>query len=152
MNTLFYCLILPIIIYAVVRKLDAKYRIGGNRALLLAACVLFGVSIFLPSPLIHGQETQFWTHFLGGGVFMGLLWLYFRQWLKPRPWYVELAILYVATSALGVLNELYELFAHEIGWNPTPVTDTSWDLAANTLGILVFYGCFRLAKRLFFSR
>ena len=61
-------------------------------------------------------------------------------------------MLYVAVSALGVLNELYELFAYEIGMSTVPLTDTSWDLFANTLGALIVYIVYWLVKTLFKQR
>ena len=50
---------------------EAKYR-----WLLYVACVLFFISWYLPSPLIEGRDTSFTTHFVGGGLFTGLLWVY----------------------------------------------------------------------------
>jgi hypothetical protein len=152
MNTFIYAVLIPVAIYIVASKLATHFDIKNQRLLLVLACVLFGASIFFPSPPIYGEQTEFFTHFFGGGVFMGLIWLYFKPLFKAATWYYELAWLYVLTSALGVLNELYELFIYVVGLNTKPVTDTSWDLLANTLGVLAFYGCYRLAKRLFFSR
>ena len=50
---------------------EKKYR-----WLLYLACVLFFISWYLPSPLIDGRDTSFTTHFVGGGLFTGLLWIY----------------------------------------------------------------------------
>ena len=47
-----------------------------HRWLLYIACVLFCISWYLPSPLIEGRDTSFTTHFVGGGLFTGLLWVY----------------------------------------------------------------------------
>ena len=146
MNTLFYLIVIPIVVYLTVRKLDVRYKVSGNRGLLIVACVLFGASLSLPSPQIDGQNTQFLTHLLGGGVFTGLLWLYFEPVRKQQRWYIELLHLFIIVSTLGVLNELYELFAYEIHIKSEPVTDTSWDLLANTLGVILFYGCYRTIK------
>lgn len=146
MYMLFYLVVIPVIVYVIVRKLDARHNVSGNTQLLIAACILFGASLFIPSPQIHGQDTQFLTHLFGGGVFTGLLWLYFKPVFKHRRWYIELLHLFVIVSALGVLNELYELLAHEIHIKSEPIIDTSWDLLANTLGIILFYGCYRTIK------
>lgn len=151
-----YMAVLPIVIYIVVRMLDAKYRVNGSKLLLVGACLLFSLSLIIPSPKIHGQDTQFLTHLLGGGVFTGLIWLYFKPLMKNMAWYRELLYLYALVSGLGVLNELYELFSYEVlGQKQFPLTDTSWDLFANTLGMLLFYAVYRggkYVKRLFFSR
>ena len=79
-------------------------------------------------------------------MFTGLLWLYFEPVRKQQRWYIELLHLFIIVSTLGVLNELYELFAYEIHIKSEPVTDTSWDLLANTLGVILFYGCYRTIK------
>lgn len=152
MNKFVYLIVIPVLVYIVVRKIGAQYHIKNQQLLLVLACVLFGVSIFFPSPPIYGEQTEFFTHFFGGGFFMGLIWLYFKPLFQTNKWYKDLIWLYVLTCAFGVLNELYELAVYIAGLNTKPITDTSWDLLANTLGMLVFYGCYRLAKRVFFSR
>ena len=50
---------------------EKKYR-----WILYVACLLFFISWYLPSPLIDGQDTSFTTHFVGGGLFTGLFWVY----------------------------------------------------------------------------
>ncbi len=150
-----YPLLIPFAVYLVVRQLDRHYRVKGSRLLLIAACILFGISVFLPSPIIAGEDTEFFTHVFGGGFFTGMLWLYFKPVIKKNQWYVELLYLFLLVSSLGVINELFELFLHTAGITPEPLTDTSWDLLANTLGVAVFYGCYqgvKYAKRLFIQR
>src|ERR1700742_3421114 len=127
MNTIVYAVIIPIAIYVIARKIGRRYQVEDQRLLLVLACVLFGTSIFFPSPPIYGEQTEFFTHFFGGGVFIGLIWLYFRPLFRTRAWYHELIWLYVLTCTFGVLNELYELFIYVVGLNTKPITDTSWD-------------------------
>lgn len=151
-----YVVVIPVLVYAGGRMIAGHYHLRSNQWLLVLAALLFSVSLFLPSPLIHGGKTQFLTHFFGGGVFVGLLCLYFRPLIKRELiWYEELAILFVLVSAFGVVNELYELFAYETGISSQSVTDTSWDLVANTLGAMTFFIVYKatvMAKRLFISR
>jgi hypothetical protein len=149
-----YAAVIPTLVYLAARKLDRFYNINGSRLLLGAICLVFTAAVFVPSPLIHGQETQFFTHVLGG-LFVGLLWHYFRPATRKLPWYWEVIALFALVSALGTLNELYELFAYEIGIATIPVVDTSWDLLANTLGVSLYYGIYQIQKalkRLFFSQ
>ena len=114
-------------------------------ALLLAACALFAISWYLPSPLIHGMQTEFTTHFLGGGVFCGLLWLYIKRHAKwNASWWIEGASLYALVSVLGVTNELFELFVSELHLTRMTGRDTWWDLLANTLGAAVFWAIYRI--------
>ncbi len=118
-----------------------------HKKMLLLACLLMFVSWYLPSPLIEGKDTSFTTHFLGGGVFCGLLGLYIQRTTVWRaPWYVELVALYALVSALGVANELFELALYKLHIMET-VADTSWDLLANTLGALMAYVVYKVWPR-----
>lgn len=117
------------------------------RGLLLAACLLFFLSLFLPSPLIHGRNTQFCTHFFGGGVFTGLVWLFIIKNLKWKlSSFLELLSLYFLVSALGVANELFEFAVNGADLIKIPSFDTWWDLFANTLGALTFWVIYRLTQ------
>lgn len=106
--------------------------------ILYVACFLFFISWYLPSPLIHGEDTSFVTHVIGGGVFSGLLWIYLRYSLSWRwHWQVELITALGLVSGLGAMNELFELLLVVAGYASILITDTSWDIFANTLGTLV---------------
>jgi hypothetical protein len=116
--------------------------------LLAAACLVYAVSWYIPSPPIDGRDTAFMTHFFGGGVFSGLLWLYLKLILYWRArWFIELATLYVLVSSLGVLNELFEVFLYTQNLMPNGITDASWDLVANTAGALSFYIGYTISHR-----
>lgn len=139
-------IVVPLVVYYVL------YRIFGYQPkyqwLLIIACILFFVSEWLPSPLIDGQNTAFTTHLIGGGVFSGLLWLYLgkvQNWL-PKPWYIEALSLFALVSTLGVANELFEIGLYVTGHMPNGISDTSWDLLANTSGALLFYIGYKLAS------
>ena len=67
-NTLVYLLIVPVLLFIVVRKIDKRYHVGGDIRLLALACTLFALAMFYPTPLIHGQNTQFTTHLIGGAT------------------------------------------------------------------------------------
>jgi len=125
----------PVAVYLLVPKL-----IGAKKQwkwLLLIAVTVFFVSWYLPSPKIDGQQTQFVTHFVGGGVFTGLLWLYIKLVKKwHAPWWIEAAPLFALVSTLGVTNELFEFVLFKAGHMPNGISDTSYDLVANTLGAL----------------
>ncbi len=136
-----YVVVIPAMVYLLAPQVLAHFGRRGDKRILMAACGLFAMSALLPSPLIYGEQTQFMTHLLGGGVFCGLLWLYARP-SHRLPWWQELACLFALTSGLGVLNELYELAAFVVGGYST--ADTSWDLLANTLGVGLFYIVYRL--------
>ena len=120
---------------------------GKYRALLAAACLVYAVSWYVPSPPIDGRDTAFMTHFFGGGVFCGLLGLYVKQlrgW--HAKWYVELAAIFAIVSSLGVLNELFEVFLYALNLMPNGIADTSWDLLANTLGAITFFAGYTLSR------
>ena len=112
---------------------------------LYAACAMFAVSWYLPSPLIDGQDTSFTTHFVGGGVFTGLLWYYLKRSLGWRGhWLIEAFSLFALVSALGCINELFELATVRAGLVRLSLTDTNWDILANSLGALVVYAGYLL--------
>ncbi|MGB3023477.1 MAG: hypothetical protein WBB39_01590 [Candidatus Saccharimonadales bacterium] len=152
MNVLIYVLLVPVSVFFAARWFDRCYEVHGSPWLLGLACAIFATSTFYPSPLIDGNRTQFVTHLVGGGVFVGLLWVYFMPLMRKLSWWYKAMILYAGVSALGVLNELYELWAHENGIIKVPITDTSWDLLANTLGALTVFVVYYAMKRLFKQR
>lgn len=139
-------LIVPALIYVVVPRLLKTER--RWKWLLLIACFTFFISWYLPSPQIDGDQTQFVTHFVGGGVFTGLLWLYVKLAKGWRAtWCIEAATLFALVSALGVVNELFELLLLVTGYMPDGIADTSWDLLANTLGSASMYGVYLIIQR-----
>lgn len=111
-----------------------------NMPWLYVACALYIISWWLPSPSIEGRDTSFVTHFVGGGLFTGLVWYYLKQSLKWNAhWLIEAVSLFALVSVLGVANELLEIVLYLFGRMPHGISDTSWDLLANTLGALGFY-------------
>lgn len=134
---------IPLAVYLLVPRL-----IGAGRQwkwLLPTAGFIFFVSWYLPSPKIDGQQTEFVTHFVGGGLFTGLLWLYIKLVKKWHAvWWVEAASLFALVSALGVANELFEFILFKMGHMPHGISDTSYDLVANTLGATVLFIVYEL--------
>lgn len=113
---------------------------GRYQKLLILACALFFVSWYLPSPLIDGENTSFVTHFVGGGLFTGLIWLYLKFSLSWRAeWWLEGFSLFALVSALGCINEIFELLLVRARIADILITDTSWDIFANSLGALAVY-------------
>ncbi len=133
------CVVLP-------KLLRALFKIKpGYQRLLASASIVFFLSLFLPSPLIHGQNTNFTTHFVGGGIFTGLIWLFLKLNFNLKlNWLLELTTLYFLVCGLGVANELFEFFTNGIGLFNVPGNDTWWDLFANTVGALAFWIFYRL--------
>lgn len=155
-NDFLYLVVIPVAIYAITSTINRRYKVRGSTLWLAVAALLFAASLFLPSPQIGGTDTEFWTHFFGGGFFIGILYVYFRPLIKRKlRWYEDLAVLFVLVSAFGVINELYELLALHIGIYHEKLDDTSWDLLANTLGALTFFVLYKTMnwlKSLFISR
>ena len=141
-------IVVPIVIYFFVPRILSS--ISGEKirstALLFFACLLFFVSWYVPSPSIEGKYTAFATHFLGGGGFTALLWIYIRSQLHLRLHALhDICILYFLVSGLGVANEIFELIVVKVGLAHLDASDTWWDLLANTLGAFVIYGSQRAA-------
>ena len=142
-------IVIPILTYlALPAILDAYHARGqASKLLLIAAGILFFISWYLPSPEIQGQQTAATTHFVGGGVFTGLVWIYIKHRLHWKAhWLLELVSLLALVSLLGVMNELFELFIVQIGLAGLHLTDTSWDLLMNTLGALLVWLLYRIYK------
>lgn len=119
-----------------------------NRTILYVACLLFFISWYLPSPPIDGDDTAFVTHFVGGGVFSALLWVYVARAKSIRlPLVQELAVVFALVSALGAVNELFELLLVRLDIASITLTDTSWDILANTLGALAAFVLHKLIDR-----
>lgn len=143
-------LIIPALLLTLVPRMVTHF--GGRpeqyMSWLYAACLLYVISWWLPSPFIQGRDTSFTTHFLGGGVFTGMVWYYLKQSLAWKAhWLLEAFSLFALVSALGVANELLEIVLYVFGRMPNGISDTSWDLLANTLGALLFYVSYAIASR-----
>lgn len=130
-------------------KLLHNTATDSYRVALFFGCLLFFISWYLPSPLIDGQNTAFTTHFTGGGVFCGFLWLYTMRTMgwRIKNILLEASSLFALVSTLGVANELAEIFFVKAGLVNIPLTDTSWDLLANTLGALTFFIAYKIMSQ-----
>lgn len=118
-----------------------------QRTLLIFAGALFFLSWYLPSPDIQGQSTAATTHFVGGGVFTGFVWLYAKRHFNWQAhWLAESLSLLALVSTLGVANELFELAAVQLSLINISLADTSWDLLMNTLGSLTFWSAYRCSR------
>lgn len=114
---------------------EKKYR-----WLLYLACMLFFISWYLPSPLIEGRDTSFTTHFVGGGLFTGLVWVYLVSAVRWRVHWLAMAFsVFALVSALGCVNELAELLMVKVGLARITLDDTNWDILANTLGAVTVW-------------
>lgn len=134
--------LVPLLAYVALPRLVAHFNgePGRYQKLLILACALFFVSWYLPSPLIDGEDTSFVTHFVGGGLFTGLIWLYLKFSLNwHAEWWLEGFSLFALVSALGCINEIFELLLVRARIADILITDTSWDIFANSLGALAVY-------------
>lgn len=141
-NAIVLSVIIPALILTLVPRGVTHFGGESKRYMpwLYVACVLYMVSWWLPSPLIEGRDTSFITHFIGGGIFTGMVWYYLKQSLKWKAhWLLEVFSLFALVSTFGVANELLEIVLYLFGRMPHGISDTSWDLLANTLGTLLFY-------------
>lgn len=113
------------------------------------AAAAYIIGILLPDIHISHETNSFQEHFISGGFYTALLYLYFSKLLGwQRHWLVALIGLYAWTSSLGVLNELVEFIVTKLNLTHIDITDTSWDLLANTLGSLLCYLLYKLIERL----
>ena len=147
----FISVLVPAVIYLALPK--TLEVLSGKKAPstlpLAVGGFLFFISWYLPSPLIHGDFTAFNTHFVGGGLFTGFLWIYIKNHLKLKlhPLY-DLLALYALVNALGVANELWELALTELKIFKISPFDTWWDLFANNLGALTLWVLYYIYQKL----
>jgi len=130
---------LPWVLKALANKSYVSKPKGSASWLPLLAAMLFAVSYVLPTINISGTET-FQQHFVGGGIYSACLFIYFRHtlgWKLPK--YTAILFLFAWVSALGVANELFEFTLHQLHLVEIDISDTSWDLVANTLGAFAGY-------------
>lgn len=140
--------VVPLIVYAALpRLLNLIYRNDAiNRSLLIYAGLLFFIAWYLPSPDIQGEFTAATTHFIGGGLFTGFVWLYVKRHVAwSAHWALELLSLIALVSMLGVANELFELLIVTLKFVDMTLADTSWDLLMNTFGALTFWAVYMIA-------
>jgi len=147
---IFVSIAVPILVYLLLPRVLSV--ISGKThqptKLLLVAGLVYFISWYLPSPLIDGKDTSFTTHVVGGGIFTGFVWAYLVQQLGWKRDVLQDALgLFALTSALGAANELFELLIVRLGLVRLTLTDTSWDILANTLGALVFFGVYSVIRR-----
>ncbi len=136
----------------IMRKLAGRYGWHLQSApawLPVLAAVLYVSALYLPDIHLTTETKTFQEHFVGGGLYTATLYVYLVQLFGWRPkWPVALFGLFAWASALGVLNELAEFAVTKLGLTRIALSDTSWDLVANTSGALVGYFIYLLLKRL----
>lgn len=118
---------------------------------LWAAAVLWEVAMNLPVVPINEQTETFGMHFTGGVVACVLYYFVIKAYgLKFPAWWYTPVILYFFVSGLGVTNELFENFLYQtnIAVMPMSITDTWWDLTANTLGAATAFACAEVLRKL----
>lgn len=131
---------LPLFVRGARRVLPSYKFYAAVTWLPVAAAATILVSVFIPDVHISNETSTFQQHFVGGGVYASLLFMYAKQLFGWRfHWFVELCLLFAWVSALGVAVELGEFALIKFGIKHIHSGDTDWDLLANTLGGFVGY-------------
>lgn len=114
------------------------------------AGIVFVFAFFIPEIHVIGDTDTFQQHFVGGGAYAALLYVYCKQtfgWrLTPLASFV---LLFAWVSAFGAANELLEIAMNELSMTNIYLGDASWDLLANTVGAFCAYALlcvFRVEK------
>jgi hypothetical protein len=138
---------LPVIAPRIAHKMRIPIHHAPVWLPLVAAIIYFG-SLYVPDIHISMETSTFQEHFLGG-VYTAILYVYFTQLFGwRRHWLVMLVGLYAWTSSLGVANEILEFALTKLDIQHINISDTSWDLVANTVGSFTAYALLRLFARL----
>lgn len=150
--TLFFVLLaaltlcLPFVLPRLARRVGAKLAPAPTWLTWLAAGLLL-LALVMPDIHISGETDTFQLHFVGGGLYTACLFVYFcRAFRLSLPLGYRLAALFAVVSALGVANELLEFSLTHLQIQPMDISDTSWDLVANTSGAFVGFGLLSLIK------
>lgn len=106
----------------------------------LVAAALFVIAWILPVVPISPETTTFQQHFVGGGLFCAVLFVYAKLVFGRRIGLVpSFLLLFAWVSAFGVANELFEFTLTELRIADIKMSDMGWDLTANTLGAFTGY-------------
>jgi hypothetical protein len=116
---------------------------------LLIAATLWITAFFVPNMPISEETDTFSQHAMGG-VVAGVLFLFAQLAYGWRfaEWWQSWVALFAFVSALGVVNELFELFTNTIGLTNIDSGDVWWDLLANTIGGLALFAAYKLLRPL----
>lgn len=138
-------LLLPVLIPRIARRYHLALQPAPLWLPVLAAIVYFSAG-FLPDIHISHETNSFQEHFVGGGLYTAILFLYFTKLFSWRKhWLIMLLALFAWTSALGTANELLEFTLVKLNITQIDISDTSWDLVANTAGMLTGFIIWRFA-------
>jgi hypothetical protein len=119
----------------------------------IVAAVVYMTALYLPDVHISPDTNTFQQHFLGGGVFTAMLYIYFLKLFDVRlRWPIALFGLFAWASALGVLNELLEFVLNELELTRINTADTDWDLFANTMGAMIAFIVWQFIERFTYSK
>jgi hypothetical protein len=131
---------LPVIVPYVAKMFPAVKLHPARSWLPVVAGLLIVISTQLPNIHISNQTTTFQQHFVGGGMYSACLYMYAKQLLNWRLyWLVDLFALFAWVSAFGVANKMIEFTFLELRIAHIDTADAYWDLLANTLGGFVGY-------------
>ena len=134
-------LLTPVCVYGLLRFAgrvsDMSYWLLG-----IVSIVLF-VSIYVPSPLIDGENTNFGTHFVAG-VAAGMIGYFLMSAYSMMKVFERVLFSLAISCTLGFFVEIVELFLSQVGIISLTLRDTSWDLLADVsgsvVGIIIFGG------------
>lgn len=131
--------LIPLFSPVIARLLNLPVRQSSYLFPILAAS-LFLVSFYLPDINISPSTATFQQHFVGGGVYSALLYIYFKRYFG---WKLNTAssllVLFAWVSALGVMNKLLEFAMAALHLMVLDMSDAYWDLLANTIGAIFVF-------------
>lgn len=137
-------LLLPVLAPRAARHYHLAVQAAPAWLPILAAIVYFSAG-FLPDIGISAETNSFQEHFIGGGVYTTALFVYFSKLIGWHPaWPIRFIALFAWASSLGVINELFEFALVKFNITHINISDTSWDLVANTTGMVVSFIIWRI--------
>lgn len=139
---------LPIILRLVNKNPSIIPITGSYNWLPAVAGLIFFIAWFIPDIGISSETTTFQQHFVGGGIYSALLYIYFKHIFGlNRKGLTDIACLFAWVSSFGVASELLEFTLTKLGLAHIPTGDTDWDLLANTAGAFLCYTAYILVQK-----
>ena len=145
-------LILPWVVTRVLRTEDSvQFPYWPNFGLLFAVAMSWFWALQLPNLPISCETPSTTVHLLGGLLIGPLLFLYFLRayrFKRPESLWMRYLVFYGAIGGLfGTTNELMEFFGARAGLLTVQLSDTSWDIAENWVGLTIAFIVLELRYR-----
>jgi|GEM_PF-3460142 len=137
-------LVVPWVVTRVLRTDESvQFPYWPNVGWLAGTAIAWYWSIQLPNAPISHETGSTTVHFVGGALVGPMLFAYFVQAYDikrpPKVWMRYLMLFAAVGGVLGVSNEILEFALTKSGIAVIDISDTSWDIVENCVGLTVTF-------------